>query len=95
LLSFVCPTCTGIQALGPDGSVESPTPIISPTSYEPIIASSEDELHCVPWTIRNKYYTANVHFALVDRKGWRVRHAIGVPAVVFVWARGEVRMTGL
>lgn len=48
-------------------------------------------LRIVQWTLSNKYYTADVDFAVVDATDWRLRHAVGVPAVVFVWAEGEVR----
>lgn len=44
----------------------------------------------VPWTIVNKYYTADVHFETHEFEHFRVHHAIGVPAVIYVWGPGEV-----
>lgn len=47
----------------------------------------------IPWTIANKYYTADVHF---DAHEWKLDSRLtsgvadGVPAVVFVWVHGEV-----
>ncbi|KAL1950714.1 hypothetical protein VTO73DRAFT_5838 [Trametes versicolor] len=43
----------------------------------------------VPWTIVNKYYTADVHFETHEFEHFRVHHAIGVPAVIYVWGPGE------
>jgi hypothetical protein len=60
-------------------------------SYAPAPAPGEEDLRFEPWTIRNKYYSADVHFALVDTAGWRVRYAVGAPAVVYVWEEGTVR----
>ena len=45
----------------------------------------------IPWTIRNRYYTADVHFHLVEFAHWDPKSSLrGVPAVIFVWARGQV-----
>lgn len=47
----------------------------------------------IPWTIANKYYTADVHF---DAREWKLDSRLTsdvadrVPAVVFVWMHGEV-----
>lgn len=38
----------------------------------------------------NKYYTADVHFETHEFEHFRVHHAIGVPAVIYVWGPGEV-----
>jgi hypothetical protein len=59
--------------------------------YAPVLDDGGDaELALTPWTIRNRYYAADVHFAARAR-GWRVRDAFGVPALVVVWAHGTVR----
>ena len=44
----------------------------------------------IPWTIKNKYYSADVHFHLVEYAHWDPQFARRVPAVIFVWARGQV-----
>jgi len=43
----------------------------------------------IPWTITNKYYSANVHFAAHTVNEFSADLLEGVPAVVFVWTRGE------
>ena len=45
----------------------------------------------IPWTIANKYYTADVHFETRELAGFAGYHASEVPAVIYVWRRGEVR----
>ncbi|TBU23188.1 hypothetical protein BD311DRAFT_674483, partial [Dichomitus squalens] len=42
-----------------------------------------------PWTIANKYYTAEVHFETHEFELFRVHHAIGVPAIIYVWGPGD------
>ncbi|KAI0953567.1 hypothetical protein AcW1_007748 [Taiwanofungus camphoratus] len=42
-----------------------------------------------PWTIVNKYYTAEVHFEALVFQEFKARYAIGVPAVIYVWKHGE------
>ena len=44
----------------------------------------------IPWTIRNKYYSADVHFHLVEFAHWNPQSALRVPAIIFVWTRGQV-----
>lgn len=44
----------------------------------------------IPWTISNKYYSANVHFAAHTVNGLSTHHLRNVPAVIFVWGQGEV-----
>ena len=51
---------------------------------------SLDSSSSIPWTIVNKYYTADVHFETHEFEHFRVQHAIGVPAVIYVWGPGEV-----
>ncbi|TFK52620.1 hypothetical protein OE88DRAFT_1725213 [Heliocybe sulcata] len=43
----------------------------------------------VPWTIANRYYTADVHFEVVGFQHWNEHLAEDVPAVIYVWAQGE------
>lgn len=47
----------------------------------------------IPWTIANKYYTADVHFEAREFEHFRVHHAVGVPAIIYVWGPGEVRLS--
>jgi len=44
----------------------------------------------IPWTISNKYYSASVHFAAHTIHGLSPHHLQNAPAVIFVWAQGEV-----
>lgn len=44
----------------------------------------------IPWTITNKYYSADVHFAAYVVREFCAELLEGIPAVVFVWTRGEV-----
>ncbi|KAI0373734.1 hypothetical protein BV20DRAFT_672240 [Pilatotrama ljubarskyi] len=53
------------------------------------LPSAGDGSSTVPWTIVNKYYTADVHFETHEFNHFRVRHAVGVPAVIYVWGPGE------
>ncbi|PCH39985.1 hypothetical protein WOLCODRAFT_68879 [Wolfiporia cocos MD-104 SS10] len=60
------------------------------TAKPSISLSSADESNgSIPWTIANKYYTANVHFQTRVLNEFKSSHADGVPAVVFVWMHGE------
>ncbi|KAH9042194.1 hypothetical protein EDB85DRAFT_2235100 [Lactarius pseudohatsudake] len=43
----------------------------------------------IPWTIKNKYYSAEVHFHLVEYAYWDLQLARRVPAIIFVWTRGQ------
>ena len=49
--------------------------------------------NAIPWTITNKYYTANVHFEAHEVRAWSTLLADGVPAVIFLWAQGEARIS--
>ena len=57
-------------------------------SLEPELADKEPVIF--PWTITNKYYSADVHFAAHSIRGLSPHVLKDVPAVVFVWTRGEV-----
>ncbi|KAF8272185.1 hypothetical protein EI94DRAFT_1796327 [Lactarius quietus] len=43
----------------------------------------------IPWAIKNKYYSAVVHFHLVEYAYWDPQLAHRVPAIIFVWTRGQ------
>ncbi len=60
------------------------------TSNDPPAAG--DTVH-IPWTISNKYYTADVHFEAHELERFRVHHAVGVPAIIYVWGLGEVSLS--
>jgi hypothetical protein len=47
----------------------------------------------IPWTIKNKYYSADVHFHLVEYATWDPQLAHRVPAIIFVWTRGQVTLS--
>ncbi|VDC00700.1 unnamed protein product [Peniophora sp. CBMAI 1063] len=50
-------------------------------------AASNEEY--VPWTIANKYYTADVRFRVVSLAQWTPGVLAGVPATIFAFQRGE------
>ncbi|TCD66606.1 hypothetical protein EIP91_001115 [Steccherinum ochraceum] len=52
------------------------------------VALTEGSLS-IPWTIVNKYYTADVHFETRLLREVRGHHVEGVPAVVYVFSTGE------
>ncbi|KZT09367.1 uncharacterized protein LAESUDRAFT_723119 [Laetiporus sulphureus 93-53] len=58
----------------------------SPTSLN---QRPEGTDNITPWTIVNKYYTADVHFETRALHEFRAIHATGVPAVIYVWKHGE------
>ena len=60
------------------------------TSADPLAAGSSTS---IPWTIANKYYTADVHFEAHEFEHFRVHHAVGVPAIIYVWGPGEVSLS--
>ncbi|KAF9450566.1 hypothetical protein P691DRAFT_798012 [Macrolepiota fuliginosa MF-IS2] len=43
----------------------------------------------IPWTIQNKYYSADVHFAVHPVRGLAPYLLQNVPAVIFVWGSNE------
>ncbi|KAL0961451.1 hypothetical protein HGRIS_006396 [Hohenbuehelia grisea] len=43
----------------------------------------------IPWTISNKYYSADVHFQVRPVAGFSTHHIQRAPAVIFVWSKGE------
>ncbi|KZT64928.1 hypothetical protein DAEQUDRAFT_732027 [Daedalea quercina L-15889] len=53
-------------------------------------ASSPENIgDIIPWTIANKYYTADVHFQTRVFSDFRISHADDVPAIVYVWEHGQ------
>ncbi|KAI0726452.1 hypothetical protein C8Q72DRAFT_954049 [Fomitopsis betulina] len=56
-------------------------------SISPATSSSSENI--VPWTIVNKYYTADVHLHMRTFNEFRISHADGAPAVVYVWEHGQ------
>ncbi|KAK0464448.1 uncharacterized protein EV420DRAFT_1043554 [Desarmillaria tabescens] len=65
----------------------SQPPSTSDDSISSLI-SNESEKH-FPWTISNKYYTAEVHFVARQIKGLAPYHLQEIPALIFVWEKGE------
>jgi hypothetical protein len=77
----------GLKALSIEG--QSPTSDLSNASND----AETSEENVIPWTIVNRYYIADVHFAA------HVIHGISPmmfdkphtpPAVIYVWVDGEV-----
>lgn len=42
------------------------------------------------WTIKNKYYTASVHFQAIHLDGLESIELDDVPAVIYTWSEQEV-----
>jgi hypothetical protein len=53
------------------------------------------ELVKIPWTIENKYYSAEVHFAVHPIRGLAPYLLQNIPAVIFVWRDDEVSTNAL
>ncbi|KAF8158904.1 hypothetical protein K438DRAFT_2025967 [Mycena galopus ATCC 62051] len=85
------------------GAGQAPTPIATSEASSsvpiPLPASTETqsaqpqtglgESSRIPWTLSNKYYSADVHFAAHTVTGLAPHTVRNVPAVIFVWAKGE------
>ena len=70
-----------------------PTPKATEPSEENIPTNAQapsSGLVKIPWTITNRYYSALVHFAVHALHGLSAHQIQNVPAVIFVWAKGEV-----
>lgn len=53
----------------------------------------DEQASAVPWTIVNKYYTAEVKFLVYPLSSWAsLQDELLAPALLFVWNRGEVRL---
>ncbi|KAI0338924.1 hypothetical protein BDW22DRAFT_1401015 [Trametopsis cervina] len=64
------------------------TPSLSLSKLHAELTNSDPAI-TIPWTISNKYYTADVHFELRQLDGFAGYLASDVPAVVYVWNRGD------
>jgi len=50
----------------------------------------DEQASSVPWTIVNKYYTADVEFLVHPLSSWEsISNTLFAPALLFVWNRGE------
>ncbi|KAI0693430.1 hypothetical protein C8T65DRAFT_667998 [Cerioporus squamosus] len=76
----------GTPATGSASTIGRPEQTSVSTSRDPLSAGSSTS---IPWTIANKYYTADVHFETHEFEQFRVHHAVGVPAIIYVWGPGE------
>lgn len=73
-------TChVGIRALAND---TTELPAVDSDGSQPLI----------PWTISNKYYTADIHFKLINYGALSSSAPNNTPAVIYVWERGTVRV---
>ncbi|KAF7299003.1 hypothetical protein MIND_00848500 [Mycena indigotica] len=54
-----------------------------------IVRSGLGESCRIRWTISNRYYSADVHFQAHTVSGLAPHHVRNVPAVIFVWPKGE------
>lgn len=78
-------TFTGLQDLASPPSGDTPATDLS------LLDDAPGGLIKIPWTISNRYYSADVHFAVRTMHGMSPHEVQNVPAVIFVWAQGEVR----
>ncbi|EJF63549.1 hypothetical protein DICSQDRAFT_154032 [Dichomitus squalens LYAD-421 SS1] len=76
----------GAEVNGSSGAPEKQAQTSVSTNKDPLAAGSSTS---IPWTIANKYYTAEVHFETHEYGLFKVQHAIGVPAIIYVWGPGD------
>jgi len=74
----------GIQALG--GSTDIQPEEIANYNKDLL---SHDSMK-IPWTIENRYYSADVHFAVHPMRGLAPYMLQNVPAIIFVWESNKV-----
>ena len=74
----------GIQALG--GSTDIQPEEIANYNKDLL---SHDSMK-IPWTIENRYYSADVHFAVHPMHGLAPYMLQNVPAIIFVWESNKV-----
>ncbi|TFK40862.1 hypothetical protein BDQ12DRAFT_680186 [Crucibulum laeve] len=55
-----------------------------------VLKNGSGPIITVPWSIKNKYYSAEVHFASLAIPGLSSHLFTSVPAVIFIWTKGEV-----
>ncbi|KAK7690373.1 hypothetical protein QCA50_007031 [Cerrena zonata] len=63
--------------------------LTDPEHPQSTVSSSDAGSDSIPWTIVNRYYTAEVHFETRTLLDFRPIHASEVPAVIYVWNQGE------
>jgi hypothetical protein len=55
-----------------------------------LVSELDEHASVVPWTIVNRYYTADVRFLVHTLSSWAsIQHEPLAPALLFVWNRGE------
>lgn len=74
----------GIQALGGSTDIQS-----EETANDTKDLLSSDIIK-IPWTIENRYYSADVHFAVHPMRGLAPYILQNVPAIIFVWESNKV-----
>ncbi|THV00857.1 hypothetical protein K435DRAFT_837102 [Dendrothele bispora CBS 962.96] len=84
-----------IQSLSQSSSGSSGTAPGGTTLWKEVASSQEEAVSSqtqeklIPWTISNKYYSADVHFFVRDIKGLAPYLFKDAPALIFVWRKGE------
>ncbi|KAJ7288243.1 hypothetical protein C8J57DRAFT_1445663 [Mycena rebaudengoi] len=79
-----------VRNLRKPGQPAPPPAAAPPSSSGPAAQSSGlGQSTRIPWTLSNKYYSADVHFAAHTVTGLGAHAVRNVPAVLFVWAKGE------
>ncbi|KAJ7175946.1 hypothetical protein C8R46DRAFT_1080139 [Mycena filopes] len=68
---------------------EASTSVLEPAPVSQPNPSGLGESTRIPWTLSNKYYSADVHFAAHTITGLSPHLVRNVPAVIFVWSKGE------
>lgn len=82
-------TNLGIQS----GDIRQSSPPLDNTSDASTLSdssASSEGLIKIPWTIKNKYYSAPVHFAALRMHDLSPHQIQNIPALIFVWSQGEV-----
>lgn len=74
----------GIQALGGSTDIQSEE---TANDTKDLLSS---DLIKIPWTIENRYYSADVHFAVHPMRGLAPYILQNVPAIIFVWESNKV-----
>jgi hypothetical protein len=70
-----------------------PLPCVWLTRDPGLVSELDEHASVVPWTIVNRYYTADVRFLVHTLSSWAsIQHEPLAPALLFVWNRGEVRL---
>ncbi|KAF7346440.1 hypothetical protein MSAN_01872000 [Mycena sanguinolenta] len=88
--SVPAPSPTGAETQTPQTQTGAPTPTTqTQTGTQGATQTGLGASTRIPWTLSNKYYSADVHFAAHTVTGLAPHAVRNVPAVVFVWARGE------